>query len=62
MKKAEEPDLSGYNADEPLLPDFHLPEEKPKKLTYKEKSALKRREKCEKRRAKRALERNREAE
>ena len=60
--KSAEPAPVAYNADEPLLPNFHLPEEKPKKMTYKEKCALKRRKKCEARRAKRALERNREAE
>ncbi|MBE6948771.1 MAG: hypothetical protein E7456_02880 [Ruminococcaceae bacterium] len=45
-----------------FIPEFFAPEEKPRKLTLKEKSAKRRREKCEKRRAQRALERNREAE
>lgn len=56
------PDDLPRSADESLIPEFHIPVEKPVKLTLKEKNALKRREKCEKRRAKRALERNREAE
>ncbi len=56
QKKAKE---KTANAE---LHDFNIPDEKPQKLSLKEKQAIKRREKTEKRRIQRALERNREVE